>query len=83
MDTRKAMALLAYLSLTGQSHSRDALAGFLWPDYDHSNARAALRRTLSTLSKAIGPEYIDSDWEKIGLNRPLISGWMSLNSRAG
>ena len=78
MDTRKAIALLAYLALTGQSHSRDALAAFLWPDYDHSNARAALRRTLSTLSKATGPETIESDWEKIGLKLPA-DFWMDIS----
>jgi DNA-binding SARP family transcriptional activator len=48
VDTRKAIALLAYLALVPQRHSRDALAGLLWPDYSQSNARAALRRTLSS-----------------------------------
>lgn len=67
MDTRKAMALLAYLAATGQSHSRDALAGLFWPDYEQSQARANLRRTLSTLTKAIGKETLEIDREAIGL----------------
>jgi DNA-binding SARP family transcriptional activator len=43
---RKVMALLAYLAVTGGSHSRDFLATLLWPEYDQSRARAALRRTI-------------------------------------
>jgi DNA-binding SARP family transcriptional activator len=68
VDTRKAIALLAYLTITGQGHSREALAGLLWPDYDHPNARAALRRTLSALNKAIGPDFLNSGWDTISLN---------------
>ena len=33
VDTRKAIALLAYLVITGKRHSRDTMAAFLWPDY--------------------------------------------------
>lgn len=68
MDTRKALALLAYLAVTGQSHSRDSLAALLWPEYSQSQARANLRRTLSTLSKAIGSTWLDVERESIGLN---------------
>lgn len=53
VDTRKAVALLAYLTRTARSHSRNALATLLWPDGSHSNARAALRRTLWSLNKAL------------------------------
>ena len=67
MDTRKAIALLAYLATTGQSHSRDTLAALFWPDYEQSQARANLRRTLSTLNKAIGRETLEIDRETIGL----------------
>ena len=48
-DTRKATALLAYLAITGRFHTRDTLAALLWPEMDDSHARAALRRTLSSL----------------------------------
>ncbi|MDQ3660554.1 MAG: AAA family ATPase, partial [Actinomycetota bacterium] len=54
VDTRKAIALLAYLSVTGRPHGRDALAALLWPDLDQDRARAALRRTLSALRKGLG-----------------------------
>jgi DNA-binding SARP family transcriptional activator len=68
VDTRKAIALVAYLAVTGRTHSRDALATLLWPDYDQSHARAALRRTLSTLNKALGGEGLEVDREAIGLH---------------
>ena len=53
VDTRKAIALAAYLALEEGAHSRDTLAGLLWPDHDQDRARAALRRTLSTLRGAL------------------------------
>lgn len=55
VDTRKATALMAYLAVSRETHQRDTLAGLLWPDYDQSSARAALRRTLSTLNHALEP----------------------------
>lgn len=64
---RKAMALLAYLAVTGRAHGRDALATFFWPEYDQSRARAALRRTLSALNTALGKGWLQADRETIGL----------------
>jgi DNA-binding SARP family transcriptional activator len=68
VDTRKAVALIAYLAVTQQRHSRDSLAAFLWSENDQSHARAALRRTLSTLNKALKGLYLDIDRETIGLD---------------
>ena len=67
MDTRKAIALLAYLTLTGRVHSRDTLAALFWPEYEQSQARGNLRRTLSTLTKAIGKDLLEVDRDNIGL----------------
>ena len=53
-DTRKAIALLAYLGITGRAHSRDAIAALLWPGVDRARARATLRRTLSVMAP-VGP----------------------------
>lgn len=50
VDTRKAVALVAYLAVTKRRHGRDSLAAFLWPEYGQKSARAALRRTLASLS---------------------------------
>ncbi|MBI3359590.1 MAG: AAA family ATPase [Chloroflexi bacterium] len=69
VDTRKATALLVYLAVTGESHSREALAALFWPDYDESHARAALRRTLSALNKALGGAWLNVEREAVGLNR--------------
>ena len=67
MDTRKAFALLAYLAVTAEGHTRDTLATLLWPDYDQTRARAALRRTLSTLKKAVGDDHLEISRESIAL----------------
>ncbi len=67
-DTRKALALLAYLALTAQAHSRDSLAVLFWPEFDQTHARATLRRTLSSLSAAVGPHHLAVDRQTIGIH---------------
>ena len=64
---RKAVALVAYLAVTGQAQARDTLATLLWPEFDQSRARAALRRTLSTLNRALGGVWLRADRETINL----------------
>jgi DNA-binding SARP family transcriptional activator len=68
VDTRKATALLAFLALTGHSHARAVLADLLWPDSDPERSRSALRRTLSTLRGALGPERLQSDRLAVSLD---------------
>ena len=53
-DTKKAVALLAVLAVTGRDQSRDRLAGLLWPESDTARARGSLRRTLSVTAAAVG-----------------------------
>ena len=77
VDTRKAIALAAYLAVTEQSHTRDALAGLLWPEYNHSRARAALRRTLSSLGKARAEGWLRADRESVGLDNDTI--WVDVS----
>lgn len=72
LDTRKAVALAAYLALTPTAHERDELATFFYPDADTSRARAALRRTLSTLKSALGENILDIERETIGLDLKKI-----------
>src|SRR6266480_3248596 len=43
VDTRKAVALIAYLAITRQQHSRDSLATLLWSENDQFHARADLQ----------------------------------------
>lgn len=68
-DRRKAIALLAYLAVTGKAHTRDQLASLLWPDYDHAAAFAYLRRTLWELNNAIGEEWIESNRDTVALTQ--------------
>jgi DNA-binding SARP family transcriptional activator len=68
-DTRKAMALLALLALAERPRSRETLCGLLWPAHDPDRARGALRRTLSTLRKGIGDEWIDPAGDSLALRR--------------
>jgi DNA-binding SARP family transcriptional activator/predicted ATPase len=57
-DTRKAIALLAYLAVSGSPQSREAIASLLWPEYDATHAGAALRRTLSVTRSALGGRWL-------------------------
>ena len=68
VDTRKAIALLAYLAVTGESHRRASLVNLLWPEYDRTRGRAALRRTLYALRKALAGTWLEVDREEIGLS---------------
>lgn len=61
VDTRKAIALLAYLAVENEAVRRDSLAALLWPEYDTDSARGALRRTLSTLKGALGERWLRID----------------------
>src|ERR687896_230808 len=68
VDTRKAIALLAYLAVTGRPQSRDHIAGLLWPEYGQERARAALRRTLSALRTALGGGWVVADRNLVRLD---------------
>ncbi len=67
LSRRKAMALVVYLAITRQPHSRDALATLLWPQSDQSRARADLRRVLSDLHKALGESWLETTGEEVAL----------------
>jgi predicted ATPase/DNA-binding SARP family transcriptional activator len=72
VDTRKAVALAAYLAVTRRGHTRDALAGLLWPEYNQGRARAALRRTLSSLGKGRAEGWLRADRESVDLAHDAI-----------
>jgi class 3 adenylate cyclase/DNA-binding SARP family transcriptional activator len=77
VDTRKATALLAYLAVHRERHQRDALATFLWPEYDRTHGRTALRRTLYALRKAVDGESLVADRESAGL-APSADLWLDV-----
>ena len=68
VDTRKAVALLAFLALEGGAHRRDSLAALLWPEVDPERARGALRRTLSTLRRGLGGGHVVAVGETVSLD---------------
>jgi predicted ATPase/DNA-binding SARP family transcriptional activator len=68
---RKALALLAYLAVTGQTHRRDSLATLFWPEADRSRARADLRNALWVLNRSLGEGWLAVERETVALpDRP-------------
>ena len=74
---RKALALLAYLAVTGRNHRRETLATLLWPELDHSRARAELRRALSTLRRTLGDICLRVDQGTVELS-PDQDVWLDV-----
>jgi DNA-binding SARP family transcriptional activator len=53
-ESNKVRALLIYLAVeSNRPHSRETLAGFLWPDQPEQSARHNLRQALSNLRQII------------------------------
>lgn len=52
----KVVALLSYLVLNEKTHSREALAGLLWGEFEGSRAKANLRQALHNLQNLL-PGY--------------------------
>jgi LuxR family maltose regulon positive regulatory protein len=78
LETRKSVALLAFIALSPAPPSRENLAVLFWPEYDQSHALGNLRRNLSSLNKILGPEIIRADRETISFaDTSLI--WQDIN----
>lgn len=58
LSARKAQALLIYLAMTRQQHSRQALAGLLWSDMPETKARQNLRVTLTRMREPLEEHLI-------------------------
>lgn len=76
-DRRKAVALLAYLAVTGVTHSRETLAALFWPEADQGRALAYLRRTLWEMNQMLGEGWLDVDRSSVTL---LLGGegWLDI-----
>ncbi len=59
--------MLIYLAVTRQPHRRERLAAMFWPESDTGHAKAALRRTLSSLRKALGGRWIEVTREHLAV----------------
>lgn len=71
---RKVIALLAYLAVTQQRHSRDRLAELLYERSERERAGANLRHVLTLLRRAIGSERIGSNRHYVWLEHPDAVG---------
>ena len=80
VNRRKMLALLAYLLITRQPHSREALAAQFWPEFDTSSALANLRRDLSRLKEILGEQlFVDRARESPdGPRRGFVGGCVRL-----
>lgn len=65
---KKHQALLIYLAVTGQAHSRSTLAGLLWGDMPEASAQNGLRKALTDLRKLVGP-HLNIDRHQIAFKR--------------
>lgn len=77
LDRRKAMALLTYLAVKGQTHSRDWLAALFWPESEQRKARAALRQALFALGAVLGEGYLQVERETVSLDGNCL--WVDVN----
>lgn len=77
IDARKTMALLAYLGITGTSHSRETLLTLLWPDLEPRQAQNVLRRNLSTLNKTLNGQWLVVEQDIIGLDKKT-DAWLDV-----
>ncbi len=69
VSRRKALALLAYLAVTGEPQRRETVMTLLWPDSDRALAQSYLRRDLAILNKSLGEGWLDADRDSVALTR--------------
>ena len=67
LASAKARALLVFLAVTQQTHSRDALAGLLWPDMADIKAKANLRQALTKLRQLL-PDQLHITRQAVSVN---------------
>ena len=67
VDTRRPVAVLAVIATEARPYGREELAALLWPESDDEGARGALRRMLSVLRGAVGPEALAIDRQRVAL----------------
>jgi len=68
MPSRRAHALLAYLAVTAQRQSREALAALLYPSLDRAHTSSAFRNCLSRLRAAAGDAVVRVERGAVWLN---------------
>ena len=61
----KAAALLVYLAVTGEHHSRDALATMFWPENTQARAYANLRQAIWEIKRNLGDHWLEVTRESL------------------
>lgn len=83
LRSKKAVALLCYLAVTGKPHSRSVLATLLWGEAPEINARASLRKVVAALRKSAGSHLIiDNESIAFDLSSPFWMDVMDLKAAA-
>ena len=73
INRRKAVAILAYLTINDKSFSRNELATLFWPASSQSKALANLRRDISILKSVLGEDVLDISRNEVGIkNRAAL-----------
>jgi predicted ATPase/DNA-binding SARP family transcriptional activator/TPR repeat protein len=72
IQRRKDLALLIYLAVTSQPHSRDTLATIFWQEESQTLARSNLRKSLSRLKALLGQNSLLVLQDQIALNPQLL-----------
>ena len=69
LTRRKVTALLAYLAVTAQPHSREAVATLLWPDSDATSAYAYLRNALWMVKQTPIAAWLEAEQDVLELHQ--------------
>jgi DNA-binding SARP family transcriptional activator len=77
LKSKKGLALMCYLVVTGRTYARPALAGLFWPDFPETNALLNLRKTLHLLKQHLAPFVLISR-QTIALNQ-AASIWLDVS----
>jgi predicted ATPase len=74
LGSRKAEALLVYLTWAKEPVGRDSLVSLLWPDHPQKKALASLSTAVSTLRKHLSPHFLTTR-QTVALN-PESDWWL-------
>ena len=75
IQANKTLALLCYLAVTAQPHTRSALAGLLWGGMPEAKARGNLSKALSTLRRLLAEELgVEPEQETVALYERIRKG---------
>jgi DNA-binding SARP family transcriptional activator len=80
LRNQKARALLFYLALTGQPHTRSHLATLLWSEYPTENGRRSLRSALFQLRRALRTANLEQAIEAEGDLLHLATGQINCDA---